>query len=88
MAWIDYKKAFDSVPHFWILASLNMYRAHATITRFVEYSMRDWKTELMIYHQSGCTKADKISIKRGIFQGDFLAPPFLYSFNTPVQHAQ
>ena len=49
MAWIDYKKAFDSVPHSWILASLNMYRVHDAITRFVEYTMRDWKTELMLY---------------------------------------
>ena len=61
LAWIDYMKAFDSVPHSWILESLNMYRARDTIIRFVEYSMRDGKTELMYYHQS---KTDKIIIKR------------------------
>ena len=74
MAWIDYKKAFDSMAHSWILASLNMCRAHALITWFVENSMRDWNTELMLYHQSGCTKTDKIRLKRGIFQGDSLSP--------------
>ena len=52
MEWIDYKKAFDSVPHSWILAPLNMYRTHDATNRFVEYSMRYWKTELMLYHQS------------------------------------
>ena len=61
MAWIDYKKAFDSVTHSWILESLNM----THLSRFVEYSMQDWKTELN--HQTSCTKTDKISIKRGIF---------------------
>ena len=28
MAWIDYKKAFDSVPHSWILKCLDMYKIH------------------------------------------------------------
>ena len=78
MAWIDYKKAFVSVPHSWISVSLNMYRAHVTITRFVEYSMRDWKTELMQI----IGRVDKISIKRGIFQWLSLAHSLLFSFNT------
>ena len=26
MAWIDYRKAYDSVPHSWILKTLQMYR--------------------------------------------------------------
>ena len=73
MAWIDYKKVFDSEPHSWILASFNMYRADVTATPFAEYSMRDWKTDLMQCHQSGCTKTVKISGKRGIFQGDSLS---------------
>ena len=27
-AWIDYKKAFDSIPHSWILKCLQMYKFH------------------------------------------------------------
>ena len=26
MTWIDYRKAYDSVPHGWILKTLQMYR--------------------------------------------------------------
>ena len=36
MAWIDYKKAYDMVPHSWIINSLKMYKiSHETIN-FIE----------------------------------------------------
>ena len=37
--WIDYKKAFDSVPHSWVLQCLNMYKIHPILTTFIESSM-------------------------------------------------
>ena len=30
-AWIDYKKAFDGVPHSWILKCLQMYKMSMTL---------------------------------------------------------
>lgn len=74
MAWIDYKKAFDSVPHSWILQALKIYRVSPTIIRFVEESMKEWKTEMYLYHQQGSVQTGQIAIKRGIFQGDSLSP--------------
>jgi len=38
MGWIDYKKAFDSVPHTWILECLKLYKVSSNITSFVERS--------------------------------------------------
>ena len=38
-AWIDYKKAFDSVPHSWILRCLQMYKIHPVLIEFIEQSM-------------------------------------------------
>ena len=74
MAWIDYKKAFDSVPHSWIIAALKMYGASPTIIGFLEAAMREWKTEMQLYHSGGCIKTGRIAIRRGIFQGDSLSP--------------
>ena len=36
MAWIDYKKAFDMVPHSWILESLELVQAPDNILEFVK----------------------------------------------------
>ena len=38
-AWKDYKKAFDSVPHSWIIKCLQMYKIHPVLITFIEESM-------------------------------------------------
>ena len=73
-AWIDYKKAFDSVPHDWILKALNIYKISPIISNFLKTSMDNWKTRLLLSHSEGMSKSDYIKIKRGIFQGDSLSP--------------
>ena len=73
-AWIDYKKAFDSVSHSWILACLRMYKINPVLTTFTEASMKQWKTNMVLVHESGVLETGPISIKRGIFQGDSLSP--------------
>ena len=52
-AWIDYKKAFNSVPHSWILACLRMYKINPVLTTFIELSMRQWQTNMVLVHESG-----------------------------------
>ena len=71
-AWIDYKKAFDSVPHSWILKCLQMYKVHPVT--FIEESMSQWKTNMTLVHKEGVLETGPIRIKRGIFQGDSLSP--------------
>ena len=39
MAWIDYKKAYDMVPHSWILESLELVQVSDNILKFVKRSM-------------------------------------------------
>ncbi|EEB19129.1 reverse transcriptase, putative [Pediculus humanus corporis] len=70
MAWIDYQKAFDSVPHEWIIEALKIYKVDPNITAFCEKSMKNWCTQLEVQKYS----SRKIFIKRGIFQGDSLSP--------------
>ena len=63
-AWIEYKKAFDSVLHEWILKAIQLYKISPI-------------TWLLLSHNNGFLKSDPIKIKRGIFQGDSLSP-FLF----------
>ena len=46
MAWIDYKKAYDMVPHSWILKCLEMVGAAKNIVSIISNSMLNWKTVL------------------------------------------
>ena len=40
----------------------------------MQTSMKEWKTNLKLYHASGIIKIPNILIKRGIFQRDSLSP--------------
>jgi len=83
-AWIDYKKAFDSVPHSWILKCMKLYKVHPIITHFIESSMSKWKTNMILTHNEGTLETGPISIKRGIFHGDSLSPPLFTMTLNPI----
>ena len=46
MAWIDYKKAYDMVPHLWIIESLDLFRVAKNIKSFLVNSMERWNVML------------------------------------------
>lgn len=70
MAWVDFKKAFDMVPHSWIIKCLTMFGAPNNMIGFLASSMEKWKTVLTAANEV----LGEIDIKRGIFQGDSLSP--------------
>ena len=70
MAWIDYKIAYDIVPHLSILESLELAQVSDNIRKFVKRSITNWETELTSSKES----LAKVNIRRGIFQGDSLSP--------------
>jgi len=73
-AWIDYKKAFDSVPHSWIIKCLKMFKINPTVVNFITASMKKWKTTLHLNESNGSMKSRKININSGIFKLDSLFP--------------
>ena len=70
MAFIDYQKAYDSIPHSWILKSMEMCKINPQIVRLFERSFQQCIVNVV---QSGSTLG-KIHIKRGLFQGDAVSP--------------
>ena len=72
-AWIDYK-AFDSVPHSWIMKCMEIYKICPVVTQFITAAMRTWKPTLVLNHPGGSLTSRPINIKSGIFQGDSLSP--------------
>ena len=74
MAWVDYRKAFDSVPHGWILKVLDMFKLSPTIINFLQYNMGLCKTCFRSNHANGMTKTENLRMKCGIFQGESFSP--------------
>jgi hypothetical protein len=70
MAWVDYKIAYDMVPHSWIIECLRLMGIAENIILLLESSMVNWKTELTACGETLC----EVDILRGIFQGDSLSP--------------
>ena len=83
-AWIDYQKAFDSVPHGWILKAMELYKFSPVIIKFLKHSMSLWKTRLFLHHSNGTLESKDIPIKCGIFQGDSLSPLLFCLALTPL----
>ena len=69
MAWIDYKKAYESVSHWLIIECLALFGVAENIKSLLVNSMDKWKVMLC----SGNSELDEIKIKQGIFQRDCLS---------------
>ncbi len=70
MAWIDFRKTYDMVPHSWILETLKLTGIASNVQRLVRVSIANWKTVLTSNGQT----LGEAKIQRGIFQGDSLSP--------------
>ena len=66
MAWIDYRKAYDFVPHSWILECLDMLGIVDNVRSVLEKSMKKWKLLLT----SNVSDLCKVDVNRDIFKGD------------------
>ena len=48
IAWIDYQKAFDSVPHSWMEKSIELVGVNSKIVIFCKLFMEKWNTRLIL----------------------------------------
>ena len=65
MHWIDYRKAYDIVPHFSVMECPTMFEIANNVQNLVQYAMLLWKVEL----KSNNHNFGNIALNRGIFQG-------------------
>ena len=62
MAWIDYKKAYDFLPHSWINECMEMFGIAENV-RNVKKGIEQWKLSLT----SNGEDLGEVNVKRGIF---------------------
>ena len=70
MAWINYKKAYDFVPHNWINECMEMFGIAENVRNLLKKSMEQWKLSLM----SDGEDLGEVNVKRAIFQGESVSP--------------
>ena len=65
MAWIDYKKVHDFVPHNRINVTMELFGTANNVSNLLEKSIEQWKLLLT----SNGKDLREIGVKRGVFQG-------------------
>ena len=47
--WLDYKKAFNSVPHEWLFTALKLAKVPKKIIEAIRKPSKQWSTNLIIF---------------------------------------
>ena len=74
MAWTDYQKAFDRVPHSWIIKSLELTGINYKVMSFNKKVMSYWRTRMRLHIENKLIETEYIKIQCGIFQRDSISP--------------
>ena len=84
--WLDYRKAFDSIPHSWLIKSLKLAKVPDNIIDAIENLTQSWYTILHLNGKNENVASSLIKISKGIYQGDSLSVMlFVISLN-PLSH--
>ena len=67
MAWVDYKKAYNMVPHSWIIECLDLFGVAENIKSLLVNSMEKWKVMLC----SGNSELSEVEISEVFFKEIF-----------------
>ncbi len=73
VAWVDYRKAFDMVPHKWLRRVLKAVRAPKMIRRLLQKLVPLWRTDVVVHTDEG-EGSFRVEMERGVFQ----VSPLLY----------
>ena len=78
MTWVDFRKAYDSVSHTWLLEAMRSVGVSDQWLEFLSREMPNWQTRI----------GDRtIKILRGLFQRDSLAPLMFVISLIPITKA-
>ncbi|CAF1645627.1 unnamed protein product [Adineta ricciae] len=88
VAWIDYAKAFDSVPHKYILWVLEAMQVPSPLRALIKSLMSQWRVKYEVKAKRGkCIRSQFLKIKSGVLQGDSFSPLLFCLSMAPLSHA-
>ena len=69
-AWIDVRKAYDSVSHSWLIKCLEIHRVPTKLVKTISNIIDSWSVQLVIPLEENDVLSDIIKIVNGLLQGD------------------
>lgn len=89
VAWLDYKKAFDSIPHEYVRWVLEAVRLPTNILTTFMKLMNGWTTrfEWRLARTKKVATSGNMPILNGIFQGDAFSPNLFVLCVAPISYA-
>ena len=72
MAWIDVRKAFDSVIHEWLLDMMFLHKIPSWLCNTVKRLCQSWNTKITVRTRQEMETSDVIHFNKGLPQGDAL----------------
>ena len=83
MMWFDYRKAFDSVPHSWIIKALHLAKVPEKVLNAILRLMELWATKVNLFTEATNIQIESINYLIGVLQVDCLSfMLFKLSINT------
>jgi hypothetical protein len=88
VGWIDYAKAFDSVPHSYIQWLLEAMRVPIPLRKFLKGLMKKWRVKYEVKNPGGkIERSSFLQIRSGVLQGDSFSPLLFCLAMAPISHA-
>ena len=87
VAWIDYQKAYDRVPHGWLLKALKYAKVPRALRTFLKTLTQLWSTVFTIRSSGAVSQTGTVRYQRGLFQGDSMSPLLYCLCIAPLSHA-
>lgn len=84
MAWIDVKKAYDSVDHEWLMEMMQVHRFPEWMVGVMHNLSKSWNTRVVTTTRRGREKSEMIKFNRGLPQGDALCPRLFTLCMNPI----
>ena len=84
MAWIDVKKAYDSVDHKWLVQMMAVHRFPDCGGKMVRRLCATWNTRIVVTTKQGRETSDLIKSKKSLPKGDALCPRLFTICLNPV----
>ena len=84
VAWIDVRKAYDSVDHDWLCAMTNVHRLPVWLSEVIRKLCASWNTKVVATTRKERETSRKVGFIKGLPQGDALCPRLFTLCLNPV----